>query len=137
MIQENQWVILKRGQVFKAVKVKRNQKQQFERLNFNLNDAIGKPFHTCFSVEKNNKLLVLDNIPELESYTLKPDDLNEVTVDNSALFDKAQANQALSTEQILAMQKSNVSGADLVDLLSKNSTNFVEKKFTFARIYTF
>lgn len=71
--------------------------------------------------------MVLDNIPELESYTLKPDDLNEVTVDNSALFDKAQENQALSTEQIIAMQKSNVSGADLVDLLSKNSTNFAEK----------
>lgn len=108
-IKENQWIILKRGDILKTVQVIKKKKHNFEKLQFTLDAIIGQEFETAWRLEKkgrnNGILMPLDFIPETESYTLKPGELDQAVRDNRSIDDKSQGNNQITDEQVLKMKK--------------------------------
>lgn len=126
IIQENTWVILKRGLVLKAIKVTANKKDMFERMAFYSSDLIGKQYNTLWQVNKQGRLQPLDYVPDNESYNIE-NDLEEVQLDNRNLVDNAQASQKLDREDIVQLKKEGASGQTIVKMIAENSANYENK----------
>ena len=131
-IQNNTWVILKRGIVLKSIKITSDKKQMFERQSFLTSQLIGKPFNTLWQVNKKGDLIKLDFVPSQESYDLTEDELNENGIlninDNRNLDDSAQESQKLTREDIEELKKcESTSNKDLIKKIAENSKNFDNK----------
>jgi tRNA (adenine-N(1)-)-methyltransferase non-catalytic subunit len=134
-IKENQWIILKRGDILKTVQVIKKKKHNFEKLQFTLDAIIGQEFETAWRLEKkgrnNGILMPLDFIPETESYTLKPDELDQAVRDNRSIDDKSQGNNSISDEYVLKMKKEvsegKLSYQEMMDTIKAAAANSTTK----------
>jgi len=126
-IQENQYIILKKGDVSKIVKLVKRQRINFEKMQFTLDPLIDQDFETVWQLPgKKLPLVPLSHVPEPESYKLTKEDLAGTDHDNRNINDRAQKNQALTDVQVEKL-KTEVDGAALVEKLRENNESFDQK----------
>lgn len=124
MITEGDYVILKKENVIRAVKVRKGRKEAFERSHFTLDSAIGCPLGSTFEV-RGGKLSRFD-AEEDEDELLKPK--NNVEDDkNNQFLQNDGTSQKLSRDEIMNLKAQGVSGKDIVEHLVENSATFKER----------
>lgn len=124
MITEGDYVILKKENVIRAVKVRKGRKETFERSHFTLDSAIGCPLGSTFEV-KGGKLSRFDAEEDVDEL-LKPK--NNVEDDkNNQFLQNDGTSQKLSRDEIMNLKAQGVSGKDIVEHLVENSATFKER----------
>jgi len=124
MISEGDYVILKKENVIRAVKVRKGRKETFERLHFTLDSAIGCPLGSTFEV-KGGKLSRFDAEQDVDEL-LKPKTNTEDDKNNQFLQNDGTS-QKLSRDEIMNLKAQGVSGKDIVEHLVENSATFKER----------
>ncbi|CAH3150084.1 unnamed protein product [Porites lobata] len=124
MIREDEFVILKKDNVMKVVKVRKGRKEVFEKLHFMLDNAIGCPLGSIFEVKggKLNRLEGKEDVDEL--LVAKPDSEDDK---NNQFFQTDGTSQKLSRDEIMNLKAQGVSGKDIVEHLVENSATFKER----------
>lgn len=124
MINEGDYVILKKENVIKAVRIRKGRREAFEKLHFTLDNAIGCPLGSLFEVKggKLNRLDLTEDVNEL----LSAKD-NVVDDKNNQFLQNDGSSQKLSRDEIMNLKAQGVSGKDIVEHLVENSTTFKER----------
>ncbi|XP_078349734.1 tRNA (adenine(58)-N(1))-methyltransferase non-catalytic subunit TRM6-like [Oculina patagonica] len=123
MISEGEYVILKKENVIKAVKVRKGRKEIFEKLHFTLDSAIGCPLGSIFEV-KGGKLSILDTTEDVDELLMAKDNSEDK---NNQFLQNDGTSQKLSRDEIMNLKAQGVSGKDIVEHLVENSATFKER----------
>lgn len=124
MINEGDYVILKKENVIKAVRIRKGRKEAFDKLHFTLDNAIGLPLGSLFEV-KGGKLNRLDLTEDVDELLAAKDDVAD---DKSNRFlQNDGTSQKLSRDEIMNLKAQGVSGKDIVEHLVENSTTYNER----------
>ncbi|XP_044300092.1 tRNA (adenine(58)-N(1))-methyltransferase non-catalytic subunit TRM6 isoform X2 [Varanus komodoensis] len=120
VIQEGDWAVLKRGEVFKAVAVVKRRKIIFEKQWFCLDNAIGHNYGTTFEVTSGGSLQPKKRVEETAMET------KEAGTDNRNIVDDGKS-QKLTHDDIKALKDKGTKGQEIVQQLIENSTSFRDK----------
>uniref|UniRef100_V9KR93 tRNA (adenine(58)-N(1))-methyltransferase non-catalytic subunit TRM6 n=1 Tax=Callorhinchus milii TaxID=7868 RepID=V9KR93_CALMI len=121
VIADGDHVVLKRGEVFKAVHVQRKRKIIFEKQWFYLDNAIGQRFGATFEVSSGGVLQ-----PVKAKMEESGKEMNKAGIDNRNIVDDGKS-QKLSRDDIEALKEQGLKGQDIVQHLIENSTTFRDK----------
>nr|XP_004661505.2 tRNA (adenine(58)-N(1))-methyltransferase non-catalytic subunit TRM6 isoform X1 [Jaculus jaculus] len=119
-IQDGDFVVLKREDVFKAVQVQRRKKVTFEKQWFYLDNVIGHSYGSTFEVTSGGNL-------QLKKKTEAPTaETKEAGTDNRNIIDDGKS-QKLTQDDIKALKDKGIKGEEIVQQLIENSTTFRDK----------
>uniref|UniRef100_A0A8C2DKH4 tRNA (adenine(58)-N(1))-methyltransferase non-catalytic subunit TRM6 n=1 Tax=Cyprinus carpio TaxID=7962 RepID=A0A8C2DKH4_CYPCA len=115
------YVVLKRGDVFKSVQVENKKKVIFEKQWFFLDNAVGQLFGTRFEIGAGGSL-------KLKAAKHSGDSLDskEVGQDNRHILDDGKS-QKLTRDDIETLKEQGLKGQEIVQQLIDNSTTFKDK----------
>ncbi|XP_053699761.1 tRNA (adenine(58)-N(1))-methyltransferase non-catalytic subunit TRM6 [Synchiropus splendidus] len=120
-IKEGDYVVLKRGDIFKAVQIQAKKKVNFERQWFFLDNAVGQPYSTTFEIESGGSLQRKSS-SETHSFT----DSRDAGTDNRNIVDDGKS-QKLAREDIETLKEQGVKGQEIIQQLIDNSSTFRDK----------
>ncbi|XP_075060109.1 tRNA (adenine(58)-N(1))-methyltransferase non-catalytic subunit TRM6 [Mixophyes fleayi] len=119
LINDGDYVVLKREEVFKAVQVQRRKKVIFEKQWIFLDNTIGKTYGTMFEITGGGNLQPKRN----EVAAAEP---KEAGADNRNIVDDGKS-QKLTRDDIEALKEKGIKGQEIVQQLIENSTTFRDK----------
>lgn len=119
LIQEGDYVVLKKQDVYKAVQVQRRKKIIFEKQWIYLDNAVGKHYGTTFEVTGGGNL----QTKRSEAAAAEP---KEAGADNRNIIDDGKS-QKLTRDDIEALKEKGIKGQEIVQQLIENSTTFRDK----------
>ncbi|KAJ8270478.1 hypothetical protein GJAV_G00115260 [Gymnothorax javanicus] len=120
-IKEGDFVVLKRGDVFKAVQVQSTRKVIFEKQWFYLDNAIGELYGTSFEVASGGTLQ-----PRKPKQTESITEVKEAGIDNRNIVDDGRS-QRLTRDDIETLKGQGLKGQDIIQQLVENSSSFRDK----------
>ncbi|KAI4871633.1 hypothetical protein NFI96_010506 [Prochilodus magdalenae] len=120
-ISEGDYVVLKRGDVYKSVQVERRKKVIFEKQWIFMDNAIGVLYGSTFEVDSGGKLTLRNPInPE------DPTDTKGAGLDNRHIVDDGKS-QKLTRDDIESLKEQGLKGQEIIQQLIDNSTTFKAK----------
>uniref|UniRef100_A0A669E4V6 tRNA (adenine(58)-N(1))-methyltransferase non-catalytic subunit TRM6 n=1 Tax=Oreochromis niloticus TaxID=8128 RepID=A0A669E4V6_ORENI len=112
-IKEGDYVVLKRGEIFKAVQIQPRKKVIFEKQWIFLDNAVGQLYSTTFEI--------------LSGGNLKPHELKDSAgTDNRNIVDDGKS-QKLTRDDIEALKEKGLKGQDIIKKLVDNHATFGDK----------
>ncbi|KAM4633189.1 tRNA (adenine(58)-N(1))-methyltransferase non-catalytic subunit TRM6 [Polymixia lowei] len=125
-IKEGDYVVLKRGDVFKAVQLQPKKKVSFEKQWFFLDKAVGELYRTTFDIVSGGTLEPKKH-KNIESSAVFPadQDAKEAGTDNRNIVDDGKS-QKLTRDDIETL-KGKCQGQEIVWQLANNSATFKNK----------
>ncbi|XP_030628377.1 tRNA (adenine(58)-N(1))-methyltransferase non-catalytic subunit TRM6 [Chanos chanos] len=120
-ISDGDYVVLKRGDVFKAVQIQKKSKVVFEKQWFHLDNAIGELYGTTFEIAPGGTLQ-----PRKPKHTESTTEAKEAGMDNRHIVDDGKS-QKLTREDIETLKEQGLKGQEIVQQLIDNSTTFRDK----------
>ncbi|KAL4630528.1 tRNA (adenine(58)-N(1))-methyltransferase non-catalytic subunit TRM6, partial [Arapaima gigas] len=122
-IKEGDFVVLQRGDVYKAVQIQRKRQVAiiFEKQWFFLDNAIGELFGSTFEVAAGGSLQ-----PRKAKHPEIPAEAKEAGTDNRNIVDDGRS-QKLSRDDIETLKEQGLKGQEIVQQLVENSTTFRDK----------
>ncbi|XP_008311454.1 tRNA (adenine(58)-N(1))-methyltransferase non-catalytic subunit TRM6 [Cynoglossus semilaevis] len=119
-IKEGDNVVLKRGDIFKAVQIQLKKKIIFEKQWFFLDNAIGHLYRSTFEIVSGN----------LQAQTAKTtqssSDAKEAGTDNRNIVDDGKS-QKLTRDDIETLKEQGLKGQEIIQQLIENSSTFRDK----------
>lgn len=119
-VNEGDYVVLKRGDIYKAVQIQKKKKVIFEKQWFFLDNSVGELYGTAFEV--NGGVLHPRKPKQLESST----DAKEAGTDNRNIVDDGKS-QKLTRDDIETLKGQGLKGQEIVQQLVENSSTFRDK----------
>ncbi|XP_043075963.1 tRNA (adenine(58)-N(1))-methyltransferase non-catalytic subunit TRM6 [Puntigrus tetrazona] len=115
------YVVLKRGDVFKSVQIENKKKVIFEKQWFFLDNAVGQLYGAMFEIEAGGSL-------KLKAAKHSGDSLDskEAGQDNRHIVDDGRS-QKLTRDDIETLKEQGLKGQEIVQQLIDNSTTFKDK----------
>ncbi|XP_029903141.1 tRNA (adenine(58)-N(1))-methyltransferase non-catalytic subunit TRM6 [Myripristis murdjan] len=120
-IKEGDYVVLKRGDIFKAVQIQPKKKVVFEKQWFFLDNAVGHLYSTTFEIVSGGTLQ-----PQRPKSTQSTCDAKEAGTDNRNIVDDGKS-QKLTREDIETLKEQGLKGQEIIQQLIENSTTFRDK----------
>ncbi|XP_059368166.1 tRNA (adenine(58)-N(1))-methyltransferase non-catalytic subunit TRM6 [Carassius carassius] len=120
-ISYGDYVVLKRGDIFKSVQIENKKKVIFEKQWFFLDNAVGQLYGAVFEIEAGGSL-------KLKAAKHSGDSLDskEAGQDNRHIMDDGRS-QKLSRDDIETLKEQGLKGQEIVQQLIDNSTTFKDK----------
>ncbi|XP_041662072.1 tRNA (adenine(58)-N(1))-methyltransferase non-catalytic subunit TRM6 [Cheilinus undulatus] len=119
-IKQGDYVVLKRGDIFKAAQIQPKKKVIFEKQWFFLDNAVGQLFSTTFEIVSG--VLHVRKPKDAESSI----DAKEVGTDNRNIVDDGKS-QKLTRDDIEALKEQGLDGQEIIQQLIENSSTFRDK----------
>lgn len=123
-ISYGDYVMLKKGEVFKSVQIEKKKKMIFEKQWFFLDNAVGHVYGSIFEIESGGSLK-LKTVKRAGS-SLSNDDSKEAGQDNRHIVDDGRS-QKLTRDDIETLKEQGLKGQEIVQQLIDNSTTFKDK----------
>lgn len=120
-IKEGDYVVLKRGDIFKAAQIQLKKKVIFEKQWIYLDNAVGHFYRTTFEIGSGGTLH-LKRSKELESSTAA----KEAGTDNRNIVDDGKS-QKLTRDDIEMLKEQGLKGQEIIQQLIDNSSTFKDK----------
>ncbi|XP_028997413.1 tRNA (adenine(58)-N(1))-methyltransferase non-catalytic subunit TRM6 [Betta splendens] len=120
-IKEGDYVVLKRGDIFKAVQIQPRKKVIFEKQWFFLDNAVGHLYSTTFDIGSGGALQP-QKLKENESCS----DAKEAGTDNRHIVDDGKS-QKLTRDDIETLKEQGLKGQEIIQQLIENSSTFRDK----------
>ncbi|XP_047429757.1 tRNA (adenine(58)-N(1))-methyltransferase non-catalytic subunit TRM6 [Mugil cephalus] len=120
-IKEGDYVVLKRGEIFKAVQIQQRKKVIFEKQWFFLDNAVGQLYSTTFEIVSGGTLQ-----PQKLEDAEKPTDSKETGTDNRNIVDDGKS-QKLTRDDIEVLKEQGLKGQEIIQQLIEHSTTFRDK----------
>ncbi|KAK7151161.1 hypothetical protein R3I93_012179 [Phoxinus phoxinus] len=120
-INYGDYVVLKRGDVFKSVLVENKKKVIFEKQWFFLDNVVGQLYRTMFEIEASGSLK-----PKAVKGAGDSLDSKEAGQDNRHIVDDGRS-QKLTRDDIETLKEQGLKGQEIVQQLIDNSTTFKDK----------
>ncbi|XP_004343480.1 hypothetical protein CAOG_07606 [Capsaspora owczarzaki ATCC 30864] len=121
LINENDYVIMTKGDSIKIHLVQRGNLVHFGKLSFKLDSAIGQPCDSYYEVTRDG-LTRVNRVSDVLAETEE----SSVAKSNQFLVDKG-SNQKLTADDVQSMKRANVTGQTLISKLVENSSSFEHK----------
>ncbi|XP_077366529.1 tRNA (adenine(58)-N(1))-methyltransferase non-catalytic subunit TRM6 [Festucalex cinctus] len=121
-INEGDHVMLKRGDVYKAVQIQSKKKVVFEKQWFFLDNAVGHLYSTAFEIVSGGQLQPVKpkDVPSALS------DTKEAGTDNRNIMDDGKS-QKLTRDDIETLKEQGLKGQEIIQQLIDNSSTFRDK----------
>ncbi|XP_010880491.2 tRNA (adenine(58)-N(1))-methyltransferase non-catalytic subunit TRM6 [Esox lucius] len=120
-VNEGDYVVLKRGDIYKAVQIQKKKKTVFEKQWFFLDNAVGELYGTTFEVVSGGTLQ-----PRKPKHVEHAADAKEAGTDNRHILDDGKS-QKLTRDDIETLKEQGLKGQEIVQQLIENSTTFRDK----------
>ncbi|XP_003440847.1 tRNA (adenine(58)-N(1))-methyltransferase non-catalytic subunit TRM6 [Oreochromis niloticus] len=120
-IKEGDYVVLKRGEIFKAVQIQPRKKVIFEKQWIFLDNAVGQLYSTTFEILSGGNLK-----PHELKDSASPLDAVEAGTDNRNIVDDGKS-QKLTRDDIEALKEKGLKGQDIIKKLVDNHATFGDK----------
>uniref|UniRef100_A0A4W5JXL3 tRNA (adenine(58)-N(1))-methyltransferase non-catalytic subunit TRM6 n=1 Tax=Hucho hucho TaxID=62062 RepID=A0A4W5JXL3_9TELE len=120
-VNEGDYVVLKRGDIYKAVQIQKKKKTVFEKQWFFLDNAVGELYGTTFEVVTGGTLQ-----PRKPKHVESSADAKEAGTDNRNILDDGKS-QKLTRDDIETLKEQGLKGQEIVQQLIENSTTFRDK----------
>ncbi|XP_023829825.1 tRNA (adenine(58)-N(1))-methyltransferase non-catalytic subunit TRM6 [Salvelinus sp. IW2-2015] len=120
-VNEGDYVVLKRGDIYKAVQIQKKKKTVFEKQWFFLDNAVGELYGTTFEVVTGGTLQ-----PRKPKLVESSADAKEAGTDNRNILDDGKS-QKLTRDDIETLKEQGLKGQEIVQQLIENSTTFRDK----------
>uniref|UniRef100_A0A672HN38 tRNA (adenine(58)-N(1))-methyltransferase non-catalytic subunit TRM6 n=1 Tax=Salarias fasciatus TaxID=181472 RepID=A0A672HN38_SALFA len=120
-IKEGDYIVLKRGEIFKAVQIVQKKKIIFEKQWFFLDGAVGHLYGTTFEIASGGILQ-----PQKPKNTESPSDSKEAGTDNRNIVDDGKS-QKLTRDDIETLKEQGLKGQEIIQQLIENSSTFRDK----------
>jgi len=120
-IKEGDYVVLKRGDIFKAVQIQTRKKVIFEKQWFFLDNAVGQLYSTTFDIVSGGNLQ-----PQMPKNTESSSDAKEAGTDNRNIVDDGKS-QKLTRDDIETLKEQGLKGQEIIQQLIDNSSTFKDK----------
>ncbi|XP_028809314.1 tRNA (adenine(58)-N(1))-methyltransferase non-catalytic subunit TRM6 isoform X1 [Denticeps clupeoides] len=120
-VRNGDYVVLKRGDVYKSVQIQSKRKVVFEKQWFFLDNAVGQLYGTTFEVESGGTLK-----PQAPKGTQSASDAKEAGTDNRNIVDDGRS-QKLTKDDIESLKEKGLKGQEIIQHLIDNSTTFRDK----------
>ncbi|KAF7666937.1 hypothetical protein LDENG_00086360 [Lucifuga dentata] len=124
-IKEGDYVVLKRGDIFKAVQVQSGKKLVFEKQWFYLDAAVGHLHSTTFEIVSGG-ILQPKNPSGDFSDTGSSTDAKDAGTDNRNIVDDGKS-QKLTRDDIETLKEQGLKGQEIIQQLIDNSSTFRDK----------
>ncbi|XP_051909059.1 tRNA (adenine(58)-N(1))-methyltransferase non-catalytic subunit TRM6 [Hippocampus zosterae] len=121
-INEGDYVMLKRGEIYKAVQIQSTKKVVFEKQWFFLNNAVGHLYSTTFEIVSGGQLQPVKPKDE----TSAASDTKEAGTDNRNIVDDGKS-QKLTRDDIETLKEQGLKGQEIIQKLIDNSSTFRDK----------
>ncbi|XP_057678969.1 tRNA (adenine(58)-N(1))-methyltransferase non-catalytic subunit TRM6 [Corythoichthys intestinalis] len=122
MINEGDNVVLKRGDVYKAVQIESRKKIVFEKQWFFLDNAIGHHYSTAFEISPGGQL----QLAKPKVVQSAGSDAKEAGTDNRNIVDDGKS-QKLTRDDIETLKEQGLKGQEIIQQLIDNSSTFRDK----------
>lgn len=119
-IKEGDYVVLKRGDIFKAVQIQPKKKVIFEKQWFFLDNAVGQLYSSTFEIVSG----ILQ--PQKPKNTESSSDAKEAGTDNRNIVDDGRS-QKLTRDDIETLKEQGLKGQEIIQQLIENSSTFRDK----------
>lgn len=119
-MKDGDYVVLKRGDIFKAVQIRSKKKVIFEKQWFFLDNAVGQMYNTTFEIVAGGTLQPKTSVTESSS------DSKEAGVDNRNIVDDGKS-QKLTRDDIEMLKEKGLKGQEIIQQLIDNSSTFRDK----------
>nr|XP_055042502.1 tRNA (adenine(58)-N(1))-methyltransferase non-catalytic subunit TRM6 [Misgurnus anguillicaudatus] len=123
-ISYGDYVMLKKGEVFKSVQIEKKKKMIFEKQWFFLDNAVGHVYGSIFEIESGGSLKL--KMLKRAGSSLSNDDSKEAGQDNRHIVDDGRS-QKLTRDDIETLKEQGLKGQEIVQQLIDNSTTFKDK----------
>lgn len=120
-IKEGDYVVLKRGDIFKAVQIQTKKKVIFEKQWFFLDNAVGQLYSSTFEIVSGGILQ-----PRMPKDTESSTDAKEAGTDNRNIVDDGKS-QKLTRDDIETLKEQGLKGQEIIQQLIENSSTFRDK----------
>ncbi|XP_063079500.1 tRNA (adenine(58)-N(1))-methyltransferase non-catalytic subunit TRM6 [Engraulis encrasicolus] len=122
-IRDGDYIVLKRGEVYKAAQIQKKRKVIFEKQWFFLDNVVGELYGTIFEIQAGGILKphAPKPIPSAEDNESK-----EAGADNRNIVDDGKS-QKLTRDDIEMLKEQGLKGQEIVQQLIDNSTTFKDK----------
>uniref|UniRef100_UPI003AAF9180 tRNA (adenine(58)-N(1))-methyltransferase non-catalytic subunit TRM6 n=1 Tax=Centroberyx gerrardi TaxID=166262 RepID=UPI003AAF9180 len=120
-MKEGDYVVLKRGDIFKAVQIQQKKKVVFEKQWFFLDKAVGQLYSTTFEIVSGGSLQ-----PQKPKNTESSSDAKEAGTDNRNIVDDGKS-QKLTRDDIETLKEEGLKGQEIIQKLIENSSTFRDK----------
>uniref|UniRef100_A0A672HM57 tRNA (adenine(58)-N(1))-methyltransferase non-catalytic subunit TRM6 n=1 Tax=Salarias fasciatus TaxID=181472 RepID=A0A672HM57_SALFA len=117
-IKEGDYIVLKRGEIFKAVQIVQKKKIIFEKQWFFLDGAVGHLYGTTFEIASGGILQ-----PQKPKNT---ENSKEAGTDNRNIVDDGKS-QKLTRDDIETLKEQGLKGQEIIQQLIENSSTFRDK----------
>uniref|UniRef100_A0A3Q3WAD0 tRNA (adenine(58)-N(1))-methyltransferase non-catalytic subunit TRM6 n=1 Tax=Mola mola TaxID=94237 RepID=A0A3Q3WAD0_MOLML len=121
-IKEGDYVVLKRGGIFKAVQIQLKKKVIFEKQWFFLDNAVGHLYSTAFEIAACGSLSLSFFVRSL----CVSADVKEAGTDNRNIVDDGKS-QKLTRDDIETLKEQGLKGQEIIQQLIDNSSTFKDK----------
>ncbi|XP_051951770.1 tRNA (adenine(58)-N(1))-methyltransferase non-catalytic subunit TRM6 [Xyrauchen texanus] len=123
-ISYGDYIVLRRGDVFKSVQIEQKQKVIFEKQWFFLDNAVGQLYGTMFEIEAGGSLKL--KAVKRSGNAAGNEDSKEAGQDNRHIVDDGRS-QKLTRDDIEILKEQGLKGQEIVQQLIDNSTTFKDK----------
>ncbi|XP_059211676.1 tRNA (adenine(58)-N(1))-methyltransferase non-catalytic subunit TRM6 [Centropristis striata] len=120
-IKEGDYVVLKRGDIYKAVQIQTKKKVIFEKQWFFLDNAVGQLYSSTFEIVAGGTLQ-----PRMPKNTESSSDAKEAGIDNRNIVDDGKS-QKLTRDDIETLKEQGLKGQEIIQQLIDNSSTFRDK----------
>ncbi|KAK5853200.1 hypothetical protein PBY51_007009 [Eleginops maclovinus] len=120
-IKEGDYVVMKRGDIFKAVQIQTKKKVIFEKQWFFLDNAVGQLYSTTFELASGGILQ-----PRKPKDTESSTDTKGAGTDNRNIVDDGKS-QKLTRDDIETLKEQGLKGQEIIQQLVDNSSTFKDK----------
>ncbi|KAL2082125.1 hypothetical protein ACEWY4_021943 [Coilia grayii] len=122
-IRDGDYIVLKRGEVYKAAQIQKKRKVIFEKQWFFLDNAVGELFGTTFEIQAGGTLK--PHAPK-QAPSAADKEAKEAGTDNRNIVDDGKS-QKLTRDDIEMLKEQGLKGQEIVQQLIDNSTTFKDK----------
>ncbi|XP_034017821.1 tRNA (adenine(58)-N(1))-methyltransferase non-catalytic subunit TRM6 isoform X2 [Thalassophryne amazonica] len=119
-IKEGDYVVLKRGEIFKAAQIQLKKKMVFEKQWFFLDNAVGQLYSTTFEIVSGG-MLQPKKLKDAEKCSE-----TKAGTDNRNIVDDGKS-QKLTRDDIEMLKEQGLQGQEIIERLIENSTTFTNK----------
>uniref|UniRef100_A0A1A7YJ55 tRNA (adenine(58)-N(1))-methyltransferase non-catalytic subunit TRM6 n=1 Tax=Iconisemion striatum TaxID=60296 RepID=A0A1A7YJ55_9TELE len=123
-IKEGDYVVLKRGDIYKAVQIQLKKKVIFEKQWIFLDNAVGHLYSTTFEIVSGGVLQPKEDKKDQD--TEHPADVKVAGTDNRNIVDDGKS-QKLTRDDIETLKEQGLKGQEIVQQLIENSSTFTTK----------
>ncbi|XP_071334878.1 tRNA (adenine(58)-N(1))-methyltransferase non-catalytic subunit TRM6 [Trachinotus anak] len=120
-IKEGDYVVLKRGDIYKAMQIQPRKKEIFEKQWFFLDNAVGHLYSTTFEIVSGGNLQ-----PQKPKDTGSSNDAKEAGTDNRNIVDDGKS-QKLTRDDIEMLKEQGLKGQEIIQQLIEHSSTFRDK----------